>query len=112
MFQWLTAKNSVSVAMEALDKGIIIFRKIWISLHPSILADSSISPGMDSMKLFATIRLHALVRTGRISAHRLLIRFKDFTIIKLGMIPALNISVNTTIPMKSLWNGILFFVST
>ena len=59
-----------------------------------------------------TTVIRALQGTGRISAHRLLIRFKDFTIIKLGMIPALNISVNTTIPMKSLWNGILFFVST
>ena len=88
--------------MEAFDKGIIILKKISMSLQPSILADSSISNGMDSIKLFATIKLQALVSTGRINAHLLLIKPSDLTIKKFGIIPALNIRVNTTMPMNTL----------
>ena len=67
-FQYASAENKLSVAINGLLRGRISFIKITISFAPSILADSVIAAGIPLINVFAIIMFHTENISGRINA--------------------------------------------
>ncbi|MNR65228.1 hypothetical protein D3C85_1881830 [compost metagenome] len=66
---------SATAASTALDSGSTMRNKMYMSLAPSILADSSSSVGMLLKNLIMIIMKYTLTAFGTISAHSVSIIF-------------------------------------